>query len=256
MGRFLRRCRGIWQTTRSFPGPRAKALMEQKPYDTAPLLDAVPWLVHGFGRAGFGEADLARGERSGFRPVLLRQVHSDIVHVVGSAPDGRLTGDALVTGVPGLLLVVRTADCLPVFLVDEANRAVAAVHCGWRGTKEKVLARAVEVMSSTFGSDPAGLLAAFGPAIGRGCYEVGAEVTEAFLKAGFPPGVFSGRPGRPDKFLLDLVAANLFLLRLAGLGESHVYVTDGCSHCRHDFYSYRRDPLERRRLHNLIGIRP
>lgn len=230
--------------------------MEEKFYDTAPLLDSVSWLVHGFGRAGFGEAELVRGERRGFRPVLLRQVHSDIVHVVRSAPEERLTGDALVTGVPGLLLVVRTADCLPVFLVDEANRAAAAVHCGWRGTKEKVLARTVEVMGATFRSDPAGLRAAFGPAVARDCYEVGAEVREAFLKAGFPPAVFSGRAGRTDKFLLDLVAANLFLLTRAGVDESRVYVTGGCSHCRPDFYSYRRDPSERRRLHNFIGLRP
>lgn len=230
--------------------------MKQKLYDTAPLFDAVPRLVHGFGRAGFGEADLARGERNGFRPVLLRQVHSDIVHVVRAAPDGRLTGDALVTDVSGLLLVVRTADCLPVFLVDEENRAVAAVHCGWRGTKEKVLAKAVEVMTSTFRSEPAGLKAAFGPAIARGCYEVGAEVKEAFLTAGFPAAVFSERPGRPDKFLLDLVAANLYLLNRAGVDESRVFVTGGCSHCNPDFYSYRRDPSERRRLHNFIGLRP
>ena len=80
-------------------------------------------------------------------PVIMRQIHSDTVHRLDAAPAGKLEGDALMTNVAGLLLVIRTADCLPVLLVDEANRAVAAVHCGWRGTEKRILEKAVLAMA-------------------------------------------------------------------------------------------------------------
>src|SRR5512137_2325214 len=101
------------------------------------------------------------------------------------------------TNVPGLLLVIRTADCLPVLLVDEENRAVAAVHCGWRGTERRILEKTVKAMEGAYGSKPADMRAALGPCIGPACYEVGPEVRQAYLKAGFPASVFAERGRLP-----------------------------------------------------------
>ena len=160
-------------------------------YSTVPRLAEIAGLVHGFGGAGWSEADfLAFAASRDLRPVIMRQLHSDTVHRLDEAPARKLDGDALMTNVPGLLLVIRTADCLPVFLVDAKNRAAAAIHCGWRGTEKRILEKAAEAMGRAYGSEPGAMLAALGPCIGPACYEVGPEVREGFRRAGFPPSVF------------------------------------------------------------------
>ena len=227
-----------------------------RPYLTIPRLAGIPGLVHGFGDAGWSEADfLAFAASKGFRPVIMRQVHSDTVHRLAGVPAGKLEGDALTTNAPRLLLVIRTADCLPVFLVDIKNRAVAAVHCGWRGTEMRILEKAVRAMGKAYGSDPGGILAALGPCIGSSCYEVGPEVRDSFLKADFPPAVLADAPGRPGKSLLDLRSANVWLLRELGFKKDNILDSgSGCTHCKPAFLSYRRDPGERRRMYNFIGL--
>jgi len=227
-----------------------------RPFLTAPRLAGSPWLVHGFGDAGWGEADLlAFAASRDVRPVVMRQVHSDIICRLEEAPARKPEGDALMTNVPGLLLVIRTADCLPVLLVDPKNRAAAAVHCGWRGTEKRLLEKAVRSMSRAYGSEPAEMTAALGPCIGSACYEVGPEVREGFLRAGFPRRVLAGAPGRPGKFLLDLRAANIWLLEVSGLGRANVLNRGPvCTHCEPSLLSYRRNPGESRRMYNFIGL--
>jgi YfiH family protein len=235
-----------------------------RPYLTVPRLAAVPGLVHGFGDARWGEADLsAFAEGHGMRPVILRQLHSDTAHRLEAAPCRELEGDALLTAVPGLLLVIRTADCLPVLLVDETRLAVAAVHCGWRGTEKRILEKAVRAMEEAYGSKPGEMLAALGPCIGAACYEVGPEVREGFRKAGFPPTVFAlrahlpaadGPPLRP-KYLLDLRGANAWLLRESGFRRDHIFEPGPvCTHCEPRLLSFRRTPRDPRRMVNFIGL--
>jgi len=228
----------------------------KSPFLFVPRLMAVPGLVHGFGDARWSEADfLAFAASRGLRPVVMNQVHSDTVHRLDAAPAGKPDGDAVMTNVPGLLLVVRTADCLPVLLVDPENRAVAAVHCGWRGTEKRILEKAVRAMGEAYGSNPADMLAALGPCIGAACYEVGPEVRGRFLKAGFPESVLCGAPGRQGKYLLDLRAANLGLLAALGFKKSRISNPGpACTHCEPRLLSYRRNPADPRRMYNFIGL--
>jgi YfiH family protein len=238
----------------------------KRPYLTVPRLDAVPGLVHGFGDARWSESDfLAFAGSKGMAPVIMRQLHSDVIHRLDAAPPGKLEGDALMTGVPGLVLVIRTADCLPVLLVDEANRAVAAVHCGWRGTEKRILEKAVIAMGEAYGSKPAEMFAALGPCIGAACYEVGPEVREAFLRAGFPASVFVERghlpaiqvPDLKKKYLLDLKAANRRLLDGLGFRKARLFdAGPACAHCEPRLLSYRRHPADPRRMYNFIGFLP
>lgn len=229
-----------------------------RPYITVPRLGALPWLVHGFGTAGWQEEDL-RGapELSRFHPVIMRQVHSDRIHRLERAPEERIEGDALMTQVPGLLLVVRTADCLPVFLVDEKHRAVAAIHCGWRGTRERILEKVARGMGDAFNSEPDGMLAALGPCIGSTCYEVGPEVRALFLRAGFPETILAECPGDRGKYMLDLRASNTWLLEGLGLRRENILnVGTACTHCELSLLSYRRDHGEERRMVNFVGLLP
>ncbi|MGB7758899.1 MAG: polyphenol oxidase family protein, partial [Bryobacteraceae bacterium] len=100
-------------------------------------LDEMEWLVHGFGTR---QADIpARFERL----ATLHQVHSTEC-VAGAGRSGVLgTGDALLENTPGAVVAVKTADCIPLLLVDPGHRAVAAVHAGWRGTVAGIAQSAV-----------------------------------------------------------------------------------------------------------------
>src|SRR5207245_6865585 len=112
--------------------------------------------------------------------ISLKQIHSAVIHLFNAAPHQPCKGDASATNRPGLLLAVQTADCVPILLVDPKNRAVAAVHAGWRGTLARIVEKAIGRMQMQFGSQSADLLAAIGPAISGCCYEVGTEVAAAF----------------------------------------------------------------------------
>ena len=128
------------------------------------------WLNHGFGTR------IANPEVE----VTLRQIHSD--HVVNAAglKNRECEGDALITNEIAKSIGVRTADCVPILLVDSRKHVVAAVHAGWRGTAAAVVKRTVDKMNGDFGTLAADLYAAIGPCIRVCCYEVGPEVATHF----------------------------------------------------------------------------
>jgi YfiH family protein len=220
-------------------------------------LERLPFLRHGFGDSSWRVRDLQRlAEKLGFRPVLLKQVHSDVVLFLDEPPQRTLRGDAAVTRLPGLLLAVRTADCLPVLLVEEKKRVIGAVHCGWKGTSRRILEKAVLGMRERYGADPGAIMAAFGPCIGPDCYEVGEDVRGAFGAAGFPDSVFRTIKGRPGRFRLDLRSANRFQLLKLGLKPRNILSLDRCTHCQPDYPSYRRDKDKCGRMISFIGLTP
>lgn len=198
-------------------------------------LDSIPWLLHGFGTR---HSDIP----SKF-PALatLKQIHSaDCI-----AAEGRIgllgEGDALLENTPGAVVAVKTADCIPLLLVDEANRAVAAVHAGWRGTAAQIARRAVEAMRARFGTAPERLHAALGPGIGKCCFEVGPEVAEQF-----------GRAGRAH---IDLAEENRRRLFEAGVTPVRLYASNLCTVCgAGEFHSFRRDREHAGRMHSFVGL--
>ena len=224
---------------------------------TIPRLDRIPFLRHGFGSRALQPREFKKGApRRGFRPLFLKQIHSDIVHFIEEIPEQSLRGDALVTRLPGLLLVIKTADCLPVLLVHEKARVIAAVHCGWKGTRLKVLEKTVRGMADRYGLDAHSLLAAFGPCIDAACYEVGEDVRGLFAGSGFPEALFRPVPGHPGKYLFDLRgAARLQLLGL-GVREENILEVGVCTHCDPAYPSFRRDADECGRMLSFIGLTP
>lgn len=198
-------------------------------------LDSLPWLVHGFGTRR------ARVPALFGNLATLRQVHS--AACVAAAGRGGVLGegDALLEDTPGSVVAVQTADCLPILLVDERHRAVAAVHAGWRGTVAGMAQRAVEAMGAQFGSLAGDLDAAIGPGIGACCYEVGPEVAAQF-----------GQQGRGH---VDLAAANRRQLMDAGVTPERIYASNLCTMCRgEEFHSFRRDQEAAGRLYSFAGI--
>ena len=199
-------------------------------------LDAFPWLVHGFGTR------LADIPAAFAQLATLKQIHaSSCVTAEGRA--GLLgEGDALIENQPGSVVAVKTADCIPVLLVDERRRVVAAVHAGWRGTAARIAGDAVALMGRRFGTSAGDLHAAIGPGIGECCYEVGAEVAERFGGQG------SGH--------IDLAAANRRQLEESGVTPRRIYASNLCTMCRgEEFDSFRRDREKSGRMYSFAGIR-
>jgi purine-nucleoside/S-methyl-5'-thioadenosine phosphorylase / adenosine deaminase len=222
---------------------------------TIPRLDRIPFIRHGFGDLSWGEKDLRRlANRLGFKPLLLNQVHSDVVQFIDRAPEHKPRGDAAVTRLPGLLLAVKTADCLPVILVEEKRRVVAAVHCGWKGTSQRLLEKAVLGMKERYHARPAAIVAAFGPCIGGSCYEVEEDVRRAYSDSGFPASLFRPAAGKAGHFLFDLRAANRLQLLKQGVKAENILALDFCTHCDPRYPSYRRDRDACGRMLSFIGL--
>ncbi len=168
--------------------------------------------------------------------VFARQVHGAGVRVVGDADrgggalsqdDAIPDTDALVTTAPGVVLAILTADCVPIVLHDPIAGVLACVHSGWRGTVARVATRALAAMME-FGSRPEDVLAGLGPAVDPAKYQVGTDVYAA-VRGAFGAAASSfihPDPAAPDRWLLDLWAANRHVLREAGLREHNVHVTD------------------------------
>ncbi|MDR7432663.1 MAG: peptidoglycan editing factor PgeF [Armatimonadota bacterium] len=171
------------------------------------------------------------------RVVEAEQVHGGAVVLVDGTTGGRVSGaDGLWTDRPGLVLRVRSADCLPVLVADPHTGRVAAVHAGWRGLSAGILSRLVQALCEA-GSRPEDLRCAVGPSVGPCCYEVDEPVRRALR--GWP-GAF--RPGRPGRWQLDLREVGRAQLLSAGVLHGHVGVCTACTACEPEwFYSYRRE---------------
>jgi hypothetical protein len=232
-------------------------MSESLNYWTIKELNQISWLVHGFGVSGFTLFDLQNDKLlKSFCPVEMKQRHSAEVFFLEKKPSPKLSGDGLVTETPGLLLVIKTADCLPLFLVDTEHRAVAAVHCGWRSTYQKILVKAFEMMRKNLGSKPESILAALGPCIEQSCYEVGQEVFESFSQAGFPSDSIFLPSEYDGKWHLDLREANLWLLTIMlQIPGNNIFQVELCTYCQPELLSFRRDRVKNKRLINFVGIK-
>ncbi len=203
------------------------------------------------------------------RLVNVRQVHGNVVRVIRAEDgvfEGRLEtaegkavleGDGLVTDVPGVLLGVGTADCVPVLVVDVEKRAVGAFHAGWRGTVAGIVGEGVAAMRREYGSRPEDLRAAVGPSIGACCYAVGEEVRSQFRERfGYADELFREGAG----LYVDLWEANRRQLLDAGVAAGRIEVVGECTACtrepdgRRRYFSHRAGAGRTGRMLNLIGV--
>lgn len=182
-------------------------------------------------------------------PAWMEQVHGTVVADLDQPLPAPVVADAAIAASPGRVCVVMTADCLPVLLCDARGVTVGAAHAGWRGLCSGVIEQTVERMTDALracGQESAPTWQAWlGPAIGPDCFEVGAEVRQAFIDAARPDELPATRAAFAEgvgdgKFLADLYA--LARLRLARAGCRDVYGGGLCTMTDAErFYSYRRD---------------
>ena len=182
--------------------------------------------------------------------VTVHQVHGTTVLEATAEGQGVLgEADAVFTRRAGLLVGVKTADCLPILIEDPKTGQVAAVHAGWRGVIGEIVLRAIERLVAN-GADASGLQVALGPAIQACCFEVDGDLPSRFAAA-FGDGVVRPQPGKA-KVHLDLSWAVARSLARAGVPDSHVDVLPHCTRCDGRFFSYRREEGRTGRQLSLI----
>jgi YfiH family protein len=210
----------------------------------------------------------------------LKQIHSALIQCVDSPSHQPVSSDGLITQVPGVLLAIKTADCVPVLIADVKHKAVGAFHAGWRGTVARIAEKGVGEMRRQFGSVPRDLRSAIGPCIRRCCYVVGPEVRAEFesqfsyadelfhevfnsnsLHVRYPLLFLNQRaPGHGDpasETHLDLVEANRRQLLDAGIRSDNIQVLDGCTACDTTrFFSHRGEFGKTGRMMAVVGIKP
>lgn len=271
----------------------------------------VPWLVHGFSTRQGGVSRCYGGKslNLGLTPqdstanvernrelflnalsaveadgklwplVQVKQVHSAILHRATAVSAHSASGDGIITSVPGVLLSIKTADCVPVLIADVKRRVIGAFHAGWRGTVSRIVEKGVGEMRRQFGSDPRDLRAAIGPCVRKCCYAVGDEVRAEFesqftyaselfeevfdsnaIHVRYPLLFLNQRaPGHGDlgpEIHLDLVVANRRQLEDGGVGREHISIVEGCTGCdTKRFFSHRAEFGRTGRMMAAIGVR-
>lgn len=188
------------------------------------------------------------------RLVMPHQVHDCVVRRIDGPQQGVIEGvDAVMTDVPQLCIGVSTADCIPVLLYDSTHRAISAVHAGWRGTVLRIVQKAVEAMCHAYGTAPADLQAVIGPGISLDSFEVGDEVYDQFLSAGFDMQPISRREA---KWHIDLPMCNRLQLMEAGIPADHIQMTNICTYQQYDrYFSARRLGIQSGRIYTGILIK-
>lgn len=155
--------------------------------------------------------------------------------------------DALICLRPGVVIGVRTADCVPLLLNAPDIRGVAAIHAGWKGSLHGIVTVTVERLKA-LGADPRLIHAAFGPSICGGCYQVSRALAEDFRRAGFGNAIITERN-------VDLQEVNRLRLLEAGVESGNIRLSDYCTLQTPWLPSWRRGATDRRLLSwiTLVG---
>lgn len=196
------------------------------------------------------------------------QIHSDIIRPVTredgydldqlvQGVGGFPQGDGLMTQEEGLALWVYSGDCVPLLFYDPVQKAVAAVHGGWRGTAQDIAGKTVEALGRAYGSRPEDLLVAIGPAIGPCCFSCHQDVTQA-LEGTYGQEIspfIRPQEGPEEKYGVDLVGIHRHAL--ARRGVRHIATGAPCTGCHpQEFWSHRIMGDRRGSMGAVIALKP
>ena len=188
----------------------------------------------------------------------VKQVHGTEALVVDRAliPADRFTGgwDAVVTNQPGIMVAVRTADCVPVLMHDSKRGVVAAIHAGWRGAVAGIVPNTLALLHSRFGSRPDQVRVSIGPSAGVCCYEVDEPVLQNLRRecGSWEKVVKSRRNGNAH---LDLKALVKEQALGAGVTPHAITTVNLCTICHEElFFSYRREGKVNGTMLSAIGM--
>jgi len=179
------------------------------------------------------------------RLILLNQGHQDDIlflkKPVKTLPPF-LEYDAMITDAPDMVLGIKTADCIPLLIVDRKKRVIAAIHAGRQGTSLQITKKVLRKMEEKFNCLPEELLIALGPSIGPCCYEIDE-------KAFRPEWESFSVPKEGERWMVDLAEINVAQMKEEGIKENQIFRIDLCTSCHSDlFFSYRKEGQTGRQL--------
>ena len=184
------------------------------------------------------------------------QIHSEIVNLIDESNIGyKNEGDALITNVKEVPLLVFTADCVPIAIIDKKNKAIGVVHAGWRGTYSQIAKNTIELMKKEYNTDARDLLCVIGPSIGSCCYEVSKDLIEKFniILTNCKEKFYIIKEG---KYYLDLWKVNEYVLKTCGVKEKNIINLNICTSCNSDrFHSYRIHEKTDKRIGMILQIK-
>ena len=184
------------------------------------------------------------------RLVLLNQIHQDRILLLRkprSTLPSLLEYDALITNATNIFLGILTADCLPIFIVDQKRKVIAAIHAGRQGTALHITKKVLKKMEEEFDSSLEDLIIALGPSIGPCCYEIDEKV---FIPEWEP---FSTSKGE-NRWMVDLAQINIAQMKEEGIKGKQILWINLCTSCHSNlFFSYRKEGQTGRQL-SFIGI--
>ncbi len=166
--------------------------------------------------------------------VFMNQIHSNKVELIGDESFSIPSCDALVTNVPGIPLMVMSADCAPLLFHDEANEVVAAAHVGRAGAFGDIISNVLQTMQLHFASNAADIKVVVGPRICKACYEVGQKEIDEAKELGYGFAC-EGSHLNIDAIIAHQLASN-------GIAKQQTEFLPHCTRCEHEeFFSYRHE---------------
>lgn len=193
---------------------------------------------------GQNRSILAKAMEVGIEDLVFPQLThtNNVVHIErGYDQEAIKNTDALITRTPGICIVVTAADCVPILLFDPENRAIAAIHAGWKGTVGHIVSKTITAMEEAFGTDPGSLRVGIGPSISPAVYEVGEEVIEEVKKSFHEEEHMLLIPSEVQgKARFNLWEANILQLKRLGVKGSNTELAGICTYSNKDqFFSAR-----------------
>ncbi len=167
--------------------------------------------------------------------------------------------DGIITNLKSVALGIRTADCQSILLYDPKRKVIGNIHSGWKGTLNKIVVNAINLMISEYGCESQNILAFICPSIMKCCFEVDKDVVDSFVEqfGNIDEFVTLGevKEGK-QKYFIDTVELNKKVMVELGLNSENIVSSDICTKCHSELYhSYRSDGKLSGRNLSLICIK-
>lgn len=166
--------------------------------------------------------------------------------------------DGLITNLKNIYLLTVVADCQGILLFDKKNKVIGNIHSGWRGTLNRIIKNAVNILINEFNSNVEDIKVYFSPCIHKCCFEVSIDVKEMFEKEFNDLEIenYITKGSKEDKYYIDTLKLNIDYLIKLGIKEENITYSDLCTKCNSDIlHSYRKDKNLSGRNGLLISIK-
>ena len=174
-----------------------------------------------------------------------KQIHSDIIHLVDNNYINNSEGDALITNIPNIPIIIKVADCIPILLYDKKNQVLALIHSGWKGTLQNITNKTVKLMQNKYNSKLKNISVYIYPSIRKCHFEVEEDVYSLFKNKISNIDKYTKKTH--PKYYIDL--QSIIKDNLNNIGITNIKDTNICTYCNSDkYHSYRYNKTDKRNI--------